>query len=274
MGFTQIKCWENRAMFEYQAPKSSSNDMFLNYAICEDTLSDMKACISLLDQSTTELGYKYKLSTFNTADGILFHLEENPSLFDVIFMDIHLNNKNGVEVVKKLRELGSNSKIVFFTTSEDYVFEAFDVQADNYIIKNTCTKDKFKRVLSQTIKHIEDDKNKLFFFEFKGNKNVIPMRKIRYFEVWNKIVTVHFDKDKSMKFYSNLQEVISKLNMNEFFQVHRSYIINMSQVTQVFKNNIILMDGTNIPLGKTYVDTFETQFLNFVSKMAHSEVGA
>ncbi|MBN3489900.1 LytTR family transcriptional regulator DNA-binding domain-containing protein [Acholeplasma equirhinis] len=249
-----------------QGQKFSSNEMFLNFAICEDQQEDIKKCIDLLDQATLALGYKYKVSTFNSGDALLFNVSETPSMYEIIFMDIQLINRNGVDIARKLRELGSISKIIFFTSTEDYVYEAFDVKADNYIVKSRCTLEKFTKILDQTIKHIEEDKNKLFFFEFKGNRHVVSLNKIQYFEVWNKVITIHFD-NKVEKFYSNLQDVLSKLNQIEFFQVHRSYIVNLNYITKVYKNEIILKDGSMIPLGKTYMESFENHFMRFINKV-------
>lgn len=40
---------------------------------------------------------------------------------------------NGIETAKQLRELGCNSEIIFLTTSEDYVFKAFDASPVQYL---------------------------------------------------------------------------------------------------------------------------------------------
>src|SRR5690606_23762863 len=170
-------------------------------------------------------------------------------------MDIMIHQSNGIDVVRRLREKGSHSKIIFITSTEDYVYDAFDVQADHYLIKEKCDIHKFKEVLSNVLDKIQNARNDFFYFEFSGNKFLIPLKDIYYFEVWNKVVTINYKKSRE-KFYSNLNDVVKNLN-NNFFQVHRSYVINLAKVSEVYKNQIVLRNGSVIPLGKTYADAFK-----------------
>jgi len=180
-------------------------------------------------------------------------------------MDIMIHQSNGIDVVRTLREKGSYSKIIFLTSTEDYVFDAFDVQADHYLIKEKCDVNKFQEVLSNVLVKIQNTKNDFFFFEFSGNKFLVPLKDIYYFEVWNKVVTINYKKSRE-KFYSNLHDVIQNLN-DHFFQVHRSYVINLAKVSEVYKNQIVLRNGAVIPLGKTYAAAFEKALLKFVENI-------
>ena len=54
---------------------------------------------------------------------------------DILFLDIQLPDSSGLEAARKLRERGSRAILVFVTAAEEYVFDAFDVNALGYIVK-------------------------------------------------------------------------------------------------------------------------------------------
>src|SRR5690606_16734016 len=112
---------------------------------------DIEHCTSFLDTCAKKLNLRMTLKVFQTAEELLFDLEENPSKYDLIFMDIMIHQKNGIDVVRTLRGKGSFSKIIFLTSTEDYVYDAFEVQADYYLVKEKCDVNKFQEVLSNVL---------------------------------------------------------------------------------------------------------------------------
>ncbi|WP_162163930.1 LytR/AlgR family response regulator transcription factor [Acholeplasma hippikon] len=240
-------------------------------AIVEDNKDELKIMIDELNQCSKELGVKFELSFFESAEALLFYVSENPNQFEIIYLDIMLKSKSGVEAATELRNKGSRSILIFVTSSEEFLLDAFDVQALNYLIKHKFTHEKFKSVLEKAISQIESEQKKVFVCEYKGNKYVIPLHKIMYFEVFNKLVTVHYGNEE-ISFYSNLNETVEKLDPTYFIQVHRSFIVNLNFITSVYKNTIKLKSGIEIPIGKTYMDFFEAAFVKYMSKHDMSKI--
>jgi two-component system response regulator DegU len=63
-------------------------------------------------------------------------LEYNP---DVILLDINMPKRNGIEVLRKLKDLGVNSKVIMLTIHEDkeYLFETMKIGASGYVLKDS-----------------------------------------------------------------------------------------------------------------------------------------
>ena len=63
-------------------------------------------------------------------------LKFNP---DVLLLDINMPNMNGIEVLRKLKDLGANSKIIMLTIHEDreYLFETMKIGASGYVLKDS-----------------------------------------------------------------------------------------------------------------------------------------
>ena len=54
---------------------------------------------------------------------------------DILFLDIHMSGKKGMETARELRKKDKSVILIFVTAVEEYVFQAFDVGAFNYIVK-------------------------------------------------------------------------------------------------------------------------------------------
>lgn len=80
---------------------------------------------------------RYALNTeiFEYKNGEAFPIDAKKEHFAVVFMDIYMNDENGVETAKKLRDFDQNCLLVFTTTSTDHALEGFKVRALHYLVK-------------------------------------------------------------------------------------------------------------------------------------------
>lgn len=74
-------------------------------------------------------------------------LAENRN-FDMVFLDIQMDGMNGIEAARKLRERNAQTIVIFITGMREYVFEAFDVHAFQYLLK-PIMEEKFREVFLQ-----------------------------------------------------------------------------------------------------------------------------
>ena len=77
--------------------------------------------------------------------------------FDIIFLDIQMENMSGIETAKELRNRGEDTIIIFITGVKEYVFQAFDVAAFHYLVK-PVRKEKLKEVIERAIEKINKNK--------------------------------------------------------------------------------------------------------------------
>lgn len=70
---------------------------------------------------------------------------------DVVFLDVEMPRMNGLELGQRVNELSEHTKIIFTTAYKGYAFEAFHVQAFDYILK-PVTKDAIERMAERLLK--------------------------------------------------------------------------------------------------------------------------
>ena len=119
----------------------------MRFAVCDDDralLNDISSRIALLYPGAV-------IDCFTSGEELL----SSENAHDIIFLDIDMPGKNGMETAGELRKKGSRAVLIFLTAFESYVFDAFDVGAFHYLLK-PVSGEKFHRVLSSAVKSREN----------------------------------------------------------------------------------------------------------------------
>ena len=160
---------------------------------------------------------------------------------DVAFVDIDLKGESGLECAKVLTELNPKLKVIFATAHSEYMANAFEIYAFDYLVKpfhvervvKTLSRIKQKNAEEQpaTVVQSEKQSDKLMI---KGKEQIafVDKKEIIFIERSDnatKIVT----EDESYKTSAALGTIEEKLNGTEFMRCHKSYIINLSKITKI-----------------------------------------
>lgn len=237
----------------------------LKIALCDSNKNCIRRYAQLISKITEKHNILFELSYFYTGESLLFQYIDIHEQFDIIYIDANLKGINGMETVKTIREYDNNVQIIFLTDSNHYVYDAFDVNASQYLIKENTTEERFEEVFLRTVNLCTKNKYDLFSFEFDGNLNILPLNDISFFEVWKRIITVNY-QNKTSKFYDSLDQLELKLGQKNFIRVHRSYLVNMSFISSFNQQNIVLKTSKIIPIGVTYVHDLKTAFNEYINK--------
>ena len=198
-------------------------------------------------------------------EGVKAITQHKPGL---IFLDIQMPKINGFEM---LELIDKPPDVIFTTAFDEYAIKAFEAHAIDYLLK-PFSKARFDKAIKKWLSHRQHpegkDNIKLLQEEIRqpeernrivvregGNIRIIPVNEIHYIEAYDDYVKIFtlkemFLKKKTMSFYEQV------LEPSQFVRVHRSYIIQLSQLTRiepVEKENYValLKTGPRIPLSKT-----------------------
>ncbi len=237
----------------------------LKIALCDDNCEAVKRYAELLSQIAEKWKMEIEISCFYSGESLLFHYTEAPKQVDIIYLDILMDQTDGMETARKLRECSCEAQIVFLTSYEDYVYEAFDVNAVQYLLKEETSIEKFEKVFLKAAELASEKEDELFIFEFDGKTHAIPIQHISYFEIWKRLVTVHYQGEKTGKFYGTMEQLENQLFEKNFVRVHRSYLVNLPYIS-VFQNQAIRLKTEEvIPVGVTFVRLLKKRFSDYIS---------
>lgn len=237
----------------------------VNIYLCDDNPQDVEQYASLIRECAEKHKIETALSTFYSGEALIFHLHDTPHRADVIYLNVLMQETNGIEVAKRLRGSGCTAEIIFLSTVEDYVYEAFDVNAMQYLLKGEISADKFEQTFLRAVSLTSGKEKEMFFCEFDNVKRVIPVQQISYFEIWRRVITVHFGEETA-KFYGTLESVEQQLAHRNFARVHRSYLVHLPYIAQFQAQRLELKTGEKIPIGVTYLMSLKTTFSEYVSR--------
>lgn len=186
---------------------------------------------------------------------------------DILFLDIAMPQKSGMDLLDLLPSV--SSEVIFVTAYTDYALEAFDRCAAGYILKPVKAQ-MLTRLMNKILERLDVRKAlpqkrdtavaKLGIFNNNG-LDYINIDDIIYMEAVNRYTRIYCTH-RSMLSSSGIGSYVKTLDANLFFQVHRSFLINIRHVKRYERTGIIIMNnGSEIPVSKNVREDFLSRFL-------------
>lgn len=194
---------------------------------------------------------------------VLVYLEEHQP--DLIFLDIQMPDLNGLQLSKNLPP---ETKIVFTTAYDQYALEGYKVSALDYLLKpidygeflTAANKAKewytHHQVPEQSVAPVHIANNYIFVkSEYKTLK--INLSDILYLEGLKDYVKIYVEQQQGpILTLLSMKKLESALPPSQFMRVHRSYIVSLSRIDAVERNQI-LIHGIRITVAEQYKDLFK-----------------
>ena len=193
---------------------------------------------------------------------------------DAIFLDINMPGLNGIDFAKSLGQDHTRWPLMVFTTAySEYAIEGYKANGMGYLLKPysfgefEAAAQKVKDILeirqqaqSEVTAEVDDDGT---IYVKSGYKIVrIAIEEIRYIEAMSEYLKISsMGKDKPVIVLLSMKKIEEHLPSNRFMRIHRSYIINLNQISEVKKNHVILQGDVTLPIGDNYKDAF----MNYVN---------
>ena len=205
----------------------------LRIAVCEDDRADRERLCALIDAG----GVPASVAVFETGEDFLSAYQ--PDRFDLIFMDIYLDGMDGVEVVRRVRELGGDVPVAFTTASKDFALESYRLDVKKYIEKDDPAA---QRMVSEMLslardRRTERDRDVILF----GRRNplCVPAARLRYVEQQEHNLIFCLTGGETMKRKGRLDELAPLLADRPFFRCHKSYLVNLSFVQGIDREQMV-----------------------------------
>ena len=106
----------------------------MNIAICEDNKTQSDLIKQMVRNWSIKGKNVIKITCYQSAEAFLFCLPEDGP-FDILLLDIQMKEMTGIDLAKQLRETKDEVIIIFITAMKEYVFEGYNVDALQYLLK-------------------------------------------------------------------------------------------------------------------------------------------
>lgn len=212
----------------------------LNFVICDDNQNILEKLSNMLEKIFIKNNYEAQI-VFKSGNSqeILNYVDSNK--VDVLFLDIKLqNDKTGLEIAEAIRKKNKDAYLIFTTGHLEFAMIAYKYKTFDYIAKPLTIER-----LEETINRLFEDINGLPKKYIKiDNKNTLIDENEIYYIKRNQMKIVFHTAEKDYEIYSSFNK-ISEILPKNFIRCHKSYIVNINNITNVdsvesrlyFKNN-------------------------------------
>lgn len=235
----------------------------MRIALCDDEATDRQTIRELALSFGKERGLEFEIDAFSSGEEFL----ASAVGYDIVFMDIYLTGISGMETVERL---GSSSacQIVFTTTSREYAVEAFGMDAAHYLVK-PLTAGAVAAAMERCLNRLGQGSGKTLPVRTSQGTVSVPVEKIIYIEVRDKLCTIHTGKN-TFQTYTSLDALSEQLG-DSFLRVQRSYVVNMAYIESFLFDRVVMQDRTEIMLSRTNKLELKNQYQNYLFHLARRE---
>lgn len=232
-------------------------------AICDDEPAFTGFIQTLLERIAGEYHLSVEISVFLSGRSLLEEYR-NGTHFDLIFLDIEMNELDGIETAKRIREQDYHALIVYISSHEEYLRQLFEAEPFRFL-KKPVAYEEFLSVFLQAQKRITAMQNNYFCFRCGKSITKVLCRDILYFESSGRKVILH-TLQHTYEFYDKLNHVEESLKEFHFARIHKAYLVNIDNVESFQYERLSLTDGTILSISEKNRPRLRNEFWHYFRK--------
>lgn len=217
----------------------------ITFAICDDEpLMARELAGRLADYMKEKSMTDYGLSSFSSGCALL----ESSGSFDAIFLDIQMEQPDGMETARLLRQRGDHALLIFVTVLQECVFDSFQVEAFDYLLKPLDSA-RFAQTMDRLLRALERRTAEDIVIRRGSGCEVVRLSDIVYCEVLGRKIYLHKNDGTVSGYYGKLEDLERQVD-GRFFKCHRSYLVNLDHVRGCRDGQVLLFQGERIPVSR------------------------
>lgn len=224
-------------------------------------VDDEPPAVRLLKSYVERVAFLHLKETTNSALEALKIIEEKE--IDLVLLDIQMPELTGIQLSKLIK---GQTAVIFTTAYPQFALESYELNALDYLLKPIEFERFYEAVLKldrtkQTSITEADQQNEDFLFVKTDGKNKfekLAIHDILYVEGVKNYVAIHLP-DRSIITYNTLKNIESSLPSQDFFKIHKSYIVAFRHVLRTSSYSVHLMNHKELPISDTYRKAFFEQ---------------
>lgn len=234
-------------------------------AICDDDNTQ----VSILEQQVSSIldsmNVQYEIDAYFQGNRLVKSMESHHETYQLIFLDIEMEDLNGIDTARLLRSIDSNFILIYVTSYEQYALESFEVLPFRYLIKPVSDM-KLQKVIDDILVELSTKQKYLFY------KNGVEHFQVKledilflYSELGRKI-HVELVNGSHVSFYGKVSVIEEQLPGAYFVRVNSGTIVNMNYIHLFSKDEIILTSGEHISISRSRKQSVNSIYNKFIER--------
>lgn len=238
----------------------------INIAICDDDRIVTESIEKMLYEAAAESNVKIHCESFYGGAALAEVATEQRSYFDLVYLDIEMDDMDGIHTALMLRDLALPVLIVYVSAHEEYLKELFRTEPFRFLSK-PVERAEFREVFNSACRRIQS-RAAYYSFTYKKAIHKVPFGRITYFESRGRRIYIHLsggaaeDQHAAEVFYGKMNEVEKQIALvnNRFLRIHQSFLVNFDYVSAIGFSEVRMMDGQTLQISEERQKSARTQF--------------
>lgn len=217
----------------------------LNIFVCDDEAVFIDIVGDETRKFMNSLGKEYRIYSFLSSREFKDFIESEAVAPDVVFLDIKMPEVNGHELALLLKSKYPDCQLVFITSVEDEIYDAFDYNANGFISKY-CMMDKFDSTLRRVVANAEANAPENTFLTLISDDGGVERVRLCFNDIvfleciMRKVYVTTSDGQCRRVRCDSWREVMEKFSRSPFSVPHQNYIVNLKYVARMKDDCIYL----------------------------------
>lgn len=220
----------------------------LSIAICDDDIRTTGKMEKLIQKIAKQNFVDTDITVFWSGKSLADTVTKG-ECFDIIYLDIEMDNENGISAAKRIRIYDKNVLIIYVTNHENHMKESFEVRPFQFLVKpvnvkqmETCFKAAYEDINSGDF---------YFRYSYQRINHKVLIKDILCFESNKRKISI-VTASETFEFYGKLNEIENNLKTCKFsfLRVHQSFLVNYKHIKGQAYDFVIMDNGKQISISE------------------------
>ena len=234
-------------MVQWGSEACVRGDADLVIAVCDDDVRALKRMAGVLEEYAAACRLPLRYQLFENAEDML--RSARTERFTHYFLDVMMPRMDGITAAQEIRDFDPDAKLVFLTSFSEYAYQSYRVRAYDYLLKpvepQTLTE------LLDRLQAEEEAAEECIDVQNGRSAFRIPLVRLAYLEVNQKKLFFYLTDGQIRQTPGTITRIEADLRIRpDFVKIHRSYIVNLNQISELSPEGCILFSGKNLPVSR------------------------
>lgn len=230
----------------------------LKIAVVDDEQIYIDQIQEYISQYAEEKKKEIQTETFRDGSELLENYRPG---FDIILLDIEMNELNGMEAAREIRKRDQDVVLVFITNMAQYAINGYEVGALDYVLK-PISYYTFSVRLERAIARVKKRQPEEILLNLTDGIKRIKADDIHYIEVQNRMLHYH-TQEGVFVVRGTLQGAEEMLRESHFVRCNHWYLVNLQYVSEIRKN-IVVVAGDMLEISRRNKTAFLSALTDYM----------
>ena len=233
-------------------------------AVCDDDRAVFGTITETAKAAFAQNGAEAEVECYDAPSALEKAMDDRA--FDLIFLDIEMPEEDGIRFGERLGRMETAPDIIFVSSREDRVFDAFKIHPFGFVRKSLFLQD-IGGVIADYIQARQNEGSRNFVVQTAAGTVTISVESILYFEGARKNQLVYTTQSpEPIVVTLTMKQLEDEFAERAFLRVHTGYLVNARFIRRMTNTDVILTDGTALPISRRKAGQIKLDYMELLKK--------